>query len=164
MGFFQNIPSAPTDPTRSGPNSNTPEAHVMTSPRPLATVLGAMWVATVLLGGCGSGAENPGHQGTAISARPVPKGSHPSGQSIEITIHHGRVTPDGKRVQVDVGTPLTLVIDADAPGELHVHGSPEQQVEYPAGRSRAQLTLDQPGLVDVESHTLDRLVVQLEVR
>jgi hypothetical protein len=37
-------------------------------------------------------------------------------------------------------------------------------VEFPAGSSAATLTLDQPGVVEVEDHALDKLIVQLEVR
>jgi hypothetical protein len=62
------------------------------------------------------------------------------------------------------GEPVTLLITATKAGELHVHSSPEQHVEFPSGTSAATLTLDQPGVVDVEDHALDKLIVQLEVR
>ena len=45
-----------------------------------------------------------------------------------------------------------------------MHSSPEQEIEYDAGTTDKTLTIDQPGVVDVESHTLDKLIVQLEVR
>ena len=52
---------------------------------------------------------------------------------------------------------------ADEPGELHVHSSPEQELEYGAGTTTLKLTLDQPGVVDVESHDPKAVIVQLEV-
>ena len=44
---------------------------------------------------------------------------------------HGR--PRGAKEQVKAGEPITLHIEADSAGELHVHSSPEQEIEYPAG-------------------------------
>ncbi len=67
-------------------------------------------------------------------------------------------------MKVKAGKPLKLHITADQPGEIHVHSSPEQEIEYDAGTSDKTLTIKQPGVVDVESHDLDKLIVQLEVR
>jgi hypothetical protein len=82
---------------------------------------------------------------------------------VEITFSDGSVTPNGERVEVEAGQPIELVVNADSPGELHVHSSPEQELEYPAGTSTLELTLDQPGVVDVESHDPKAVIVQLEV-
>jgi hypothetical protein len=49
-------------------------------------------------------------------------------------------------------------------GEIHVHSTPEKHIEFPAGHSEVTLKIDQPGVVDVEDHLLDKLIVQLEVR
>ena len=84
--------------------------------------------------------------------------------TIDITFKGDTVTPQGAKVEVKAGKPLKLHIVADKPGELHVHSSPEQEIEYEAGTTDKTLTIDQPGVVDVESHTLDKLIVQLEVR
>ena len=67
-------------------------------------------------------------------------------------------------MKVKAGEPLKLHITADKPGEIHVHSSPEQEIEYDAGTTDKTITIDQPGVVDVESHSLDKLIVQLEVR
>ena len=45
-----------------------------------------------------------------------------------------------------------------------MHSSPEQELEYDAGTTTLELTIDQPGVVDVESHDLEKTIVQLEVR
>ena len=48
------------------------------------------------------------------------------------------VTPNGERVEVPVGEPVELIA-ADQPGEIHVHSTPEQEIEYPKGTtSRAR--------------------------
>ncbi len=63
-----------------------------------------------------------------------------------------------------VGQPITLHVTADAPGEIHVHSSPEQELEYDQGTTDVQLTpITTPGTVDVESHALEKVIVQLEV-
>ncbi len=110
----------------------------------LATVL----CAAVLLTGCGED---------------EPAATPPSSDSIEITFDGDSVTPSGERVEVERGEEVELVVQADEPGELHVHTSPEQQLEYGAGTTNLTLTIDEPGVVDIESHNLEVIVVQLEV-
>ena len=85
------------------------------------------------------------------------------GTTVDITIKAGKVTPNGDRVKATVGAPVTLHIDADKPGELHVHSSPEQEIAFKAGTSTKKVTIDRPGIVDVEDHALEQVIVQLEV-
>lgn len=83
---------------------------------------------------------------------------------IEVTFSGDEVTPNGERVKVAAGQPIELKVTADAPGEIHVHSTPEQEVEYETGTHTYPLTaIDQPGLVDVESHALEVVIVQLQV-
>lgn len=93
----------------------------------------------------------------------------PSGNSdpkvIEVTFDGDSVTPNGDRVEVERGQDVELEVTADAPGEIHVHSDPEQELEYTEGTTTVTIQgIDQPGTVDVESHTLDKVIVQLEVR
>ena len=90
-------------------------------------------------------------------------GRRREGYTIDITIKDGKVTPHGDRVKAKVGQPVTLNIDADTSGEIHVHSSPEQEIEFDKGTSTKKLTIDQPGIVDVEDHALEQVIVQLEV-
>ena len=73
-------------------------------------------------------------------------------------------TPNGERVELEVGQTLVLTITADVAGELHVHSTPEQEIAYDAGTSEHEITIDRPGVVEVESHEPDTIVLQLEVR
>jgi hypothetical protein len=83
---------------------------------------------------------------------------------ITVTFDGDSVSPNGDRVEVDTGQPIELDITADAPGEIHVHSDPEQTLSYEAGTSTVDIEpIDQPGVVDVESHDLDKVIVQLEV-
>ncbi len=85
------------------------------------------------------------------------------GTTVDITIKAGKVTPNGDRVKATVGAPVTLHLDADKAGELHVHSSPEQEIAFKAGTSTKKVTIDRPGIVDVEDHALGQVIVQLEV-
>lgn len=87
-------------------------------------------------------------------------------KSIDITVADGTITPSGDEVDVALGQPIELVVTADAPGEIHVHSDPEQEFEYEGtgGPETFQLRIDRPGQVDVESHTLDELIVKLVVQ
>lgn len=85
-------------------------------------------------------------------------------KTIEISFTDGTVTPNGERVEVGVDQPIDLVVEADEPGEIHVHSEPEQEFEYAVGTTTLKLVIDKPGVIDVESHNLDQVIVQLEVR
>jgi hypothetical protein len=89
--------------------------------------------------------------------------SEPDIQEIEVTFEGGEAPPV-ERVQVGVGEKVELVVTSDQPGELHVHSDPEQTLEYGAGTTRLPLTIDRPGVVEVERHEPAALVLQLEVR
>jgi hypothetical protein len=84
---------------------------------------------------------------------------------VQVTFEGDSVTPNGERVEVAKGQDIDLDVTADKAGEIHVHSSPEQELEYEAGESTVTIKgIDQPGTVDVESHTLEKVIVQLEVR
>lgn len=91
----------------------------------------------------------------------------PSGDEtvvVDITFEDGQVEPNGDRVDVGAGQPVDLVVTADEPGTLHIHSDPEQEVPYEAGTKTVEIQIDRPGVVEVESHELDQVIVQLEVR
>jgi hypothetical protein len=98
---------------------------------------------------------------------PSDAGSEDAGESetrIEVTRKGDSFTPLGERVEAAVGEPITLVITADTAGEMHVHSTPEQEIAYEAGTTEHRVTIDRPGVVEVESHDPDVVVLQLEVR
>ncbi len=122
----------------------------------LAVILGALTVTTA----CG-GEEGTG--GGTSSETTAEQGAEP--EVITVTIEGDQVTPNGDRIDVDAGQDVELDITADAPGEIHVHSTPEQELEYDEGESTLTITgLEQPGTVDVEVHELEKIIVQLEVR
>lgn len=137
--------------------------------------------AAVVLGasGCGDDAEPTGPdessspspsesesttEATETATETASEPATPEGQVIDITIADGKVDPSGERVDAKVGEELTLRITSDAADELHVHSTPEQVVPFGVGTTIVPLTLDRPGVVDVELHELEIVIVQLEVR
>ncbi len=141
----------------------------------------AAWCVLVAMAaaGCAGEAEPTTDPGSAAesssppaSATPTPGGASESSQPAEpeltvigIRVRGDEVEPRGARVEVAAGEPFVLAIDADTPGELHVHATPEATISFGAGRSRERLTLDRPGIVEVELHEPTAVTVaQLEVR
>ncbi len=139
--------------------------------RVATTAAAAIALAALTLSSCASAEDTePDDAATATSTRRPSGGSatstpsKPTGVVVDITFDGDSVTPNGERIDAKVGEPVTLNIDADAAGELHVHSTPEQEIAYDAGTSTHEVTFDQPGIVDIESHDLEKVVVQVEVR
>lgn len=105
-------------------------------------------VTTLALGGCGSDEPSSQAQG--------------SDTSVTLTFADGEA-PTPERVDVAAGEPVEIVVKADEAGELHVHSDPEQELEYDEGTTTLTLTIDEPGVYEVESHDLEQTVLQLEV-
>jgi hypothetical protein len=137
-----------------------------------AGFVGIVMVALLAATGCAEKSDDPdGSNGTSQPTNGSTgdnggPGSTDSGNgtavSIDITFEGDSVDPNGRQIEVPVNEPITLAISADAPGELHVHTQPEQEIAYPAGESSHELTLDRPGVYEVESHDLEKIVVELE--
>ena len=94
----------------------------------------------------------------------TPSPTEEPGQTVAITIEGDQITPRGDRLEVDRDEVVTLEITSDRAGELHVHGKPEQYVEFGAGSSTHDLVISAPGVVDVEDHETGYVIVQLEVQ
>ena len=102
---------------------------------------------------------------TSCGDEPAADAGNPSdSEQIDITIEGDTVTPNGERVDVGAGEPIELVVKSDKAGDLHVHSSPEQELTFGAGTTTLKLTIDEPGVVDVELHEPEVVVLQLEVR
>ncbi|WP_028652795.1 hypothetical protein [Nocardioides halotolerans] len=111
-------------------------------------------VCAAALAGCGDDDSSGSGDGKDLAKK-----------TIQVTIEGDDVTPNGDRVEVKTGQPIELVVQADAAGEIHVHSDPEKELEYAAGTTTLPtFTIDKPGIVEVESHALEKTIVQLEVK
>jgi hypothetical protein len=136
----------------------------------------AVLVIAASLTACGGGEADPpagaSSPGTSSPETSSPEISSPDtdtdtdGDAVRVEVRRegDAFTPNGERVEVGVGQTLVLELTADESGELHVHSSPEQEIAYDEGTSEHEITIDRPGVVEVESHEPDTIVLQLEVR
>lgn len=84
---------------------------------------------------------------------------------VEITEDSGDITPDDAEVvTVDRGQAIKFVVTSDVDDEIHVHSEPEQEFEIAAGDSETfEFTIAMPGQYEVESHSLELVLVKLQV-
>jgi hypothetical protein len=140
------------------------------SRRPFSAALAAgLLVAMTVLAGCGGGnggGTTPTGQDQTVTATPAAQAGAPPADAkvIGVSVSGDSVSPSGTRVTVGRNQPVVFEIDATTEGELHVHSTPATAIEYPAGKSRAQIKIDKPGVVEVEIEQLGKQVVQLEVK
>ena len=125
-------------------------------------------VLVVLLAGCGGGSSaKPPSADESLSATPAAQATATppaDAKVIAVTVKGDTISPSGTRVSVKRDQPVVFQIDADTDGELHVHSTPAKAIEYPAGTSVVQISIDQPGVIEVEIEQLGKQVVQLEVK
>ena len=95
------------------------------------------------------------------SSTPAPT---PTGLVIDVTVQGDQVSPQAEVVEADIDKPITLQIQSDRAGEMHVHSSPEQYVDFGPGSTTAQITFENPGAIDVEEHDTGALVLKLLVQ
>lgn len=120
-------------------------------------------VAVLALAGCSRSTTTAE---ASVTATPIPRTavvSAPGGTVIDVVVTATSVTPTGGTASVGVGKPVTFKITASVAGELHVHSTPEQHIEFPAGTSKVTLTFQVPGTIAVEDHALNRQIVQIQV-
>lgn len=128
--------------------------------------LAAAFACLLMLGGCGSGKDTPlNPMDPTAKATATASAKAPVARIIDIAIKDGKVTPQGDRVDVTVGQPVTLRVNTDTSDEIHVHSEPEHAYDIAPGAAKDfTFTIDTPGQVAVESHHLGVTIVQLVVR
>jgi plastocyanin len=150
--------------------------------RVAASVLGGV-LAGLPLTGCTSpptGAASPSPEVTSASPSPSasasaspsasespsPTASETSALTIDITIADGQVSPNGEKMNVEVGQTILLNVTSDEHDEVHAHTEGNGfELEVPAGKKvSGEFTLNSPGSYEVESHHLEKVIVILNAR
>ncbi len=135
--------------------TSSPEPAASTSPAPASSV------------------ASPSALASETPAGPTPSAQQPSAQSpdsqtlkIDISIANGQVTPNGKKIDVEVGQTVLLNVTSDEDDEIHAHtGGDGYELEVPAGKATTgSFTLDSAGSFEVESHHLEKVIVILNAR
>ena len=76
-----------------------------------------------------------------------------------------RVRPNSVQVEIGVDEELRIRMESNRPVELHVHSSPEQTLEFEAGRSTKTITFERAGVVEIEEHGgSDQVIAIVTVR
>jgi len=104
--------------------------------------------------------ETPSEEPESEEPEPEPE---PQGTVVVVTITGDRIEPNGASIKADLDEPVVLAITSDRAGELHVHSTPEQFVEFRKGSHEYELTFEQPGVVEVEDHDTGFVIAQLQV-
>jgi hypothetical protein len=128
--------------------------------------------AALLTAGCGgSGTEtdqstSSGAPATTVNPSQLTDNQSPPDQlDVDVMIEGGNVTPVNEQLEASIGEPIVIHISSDVADELHVHSSPEHTFKVEAKPNQAfQFTVDVPGKVDVELHTLDKVIATIQVK
>lgn len=132
---------------------------------PVACLALALTVSACDTGSDDKAPETRAEPGTATATPEADVTASPAADAkvIPITLDGTTVSPSAERVKIATGQPVVFRISSTVSGQLHIHASPEERVDFAAGDSEITLTFDVPGVIDVEDHDLDALIVQLEV-
>jgi len=104
--------------------------------------------------------ESPSEEPESEEPEPEPE---QQGTVVVVTIDGDRIEPNGASIEADLDEPVVLSITSDRAGELHVHSTPEQFVDFREGSHEYELTFEQPGVVEVEDHDTGFVIAQLQV-
>jgi hypothetical protein len=85
-----------------------------------------------------------------------------------IQIRGGQVVGGPQSIEVEQGEPVRIVVAADAPDEIHLHGYDLTREAAPGAAARFNFSADLEGVFELESHTaedagLEPLVARLVV-
>ncbi|MFI6262575.1 hypothetical protein [Micromonospora sp. NPDC051006] len=138
-------------------------------------------LASLLLAGCGGGADEPAATAspvapstsvaaptTAAAASPTPAVTTPAASPVDkqitVTVAKRRVDPPTGRITVAKGDLVRITVTSDVPDELHVHGY-DLGARLPAGKAGSvEFRADRTGLFEVETHETELVLFQLVVR
>jgi hypothetical protein len=136
------------------------------------TLAGLGVAVLLLLAACASGSDSAETAGSSTTASGPETAGIASGEPdpatpvvvVNVSVRDGKVVPKPRRVDVKLGGDVRLQVTSDEDDVLHVHGF---EVEEPleAGRTTTvELTADQPGVFEVETHESELELLQLAVR
>jgi hypothetical protein len=110
---------------------------------------------------------SPSATSSASPATSSPETSQPANEvTIDITIANGQVSPNGKKIDVQVGQQIVLKVTSDQDDEIHAHiGGDGYELAVSAGKqTTGSFTLTSPGSFEIESHHLEKTIVILNAR
>lgn len=105
-------------------------------------------------------------EATVTSAEPLPAAPEP--EVARIRLRGGKVAGGVKRIEVRTGNIVRIVVTADAPDDIHLHGYDIEREAAPGRPARFNFKAKIEGEFELESHTaedagLDPLIARLVV-
>ena len=83
---------------------------------------------------------------------------------VNVSVRDGKVAPKPHRVDVKLGANVRLQVTSDVDDVLHVHGYDVEEPLDAGHTTTVELTADQPGVFEVETHETELELLQLAVR
>jgi plastocyanin len=110
--------------------------------------------------------SSPSSSASATASPSPSESSAADAVTIDITIADGQVTPNGKKIDIDVGQTIVLNVTSDQHDEVHAHTEGDGfELEVPAGKKvSGEFTINSPGSYEVESHHLEKVIAILNAR
>jgi plastocyanin len=126
----------------------------------------------LLLAACASGSDSARTADSATTTSGSPSAGIASGEPnpaapvvvVNVSVRDGKVTPKPHRVDVKLGANVRLQVTSDEDDVLHVHGYEVEEPLEAGHTTTVELTADQPGVFEVETHESELLLLQLAVR
>jgi hypothetical protein len=131
-----------------------------------AALIGPALVLSLALSGCaGKPADSAAATASSGSAASSSSGTPSAGteQRIEVTFAHGKASGDTGRVQVAMGTSVTLVVTSDVADQVHVHGYDLEKELTPGTPVTLQFDATVAGVFEVELHHAETVLLRLQV-
>jgi len=126
----------------------------------------------LLLAACASGSDSARTADSSTITSGSPSAGIASGEPnpaapvvvVNVSVRDGKVAPKPHRVDVKLGANVRLQVTSDEDDVLHVHGYEVEEPLEAGHTTTVELTADQPGVFEVETHESELLLLQLAVR
>lgn len=86
------------------------------------------------------------------------------GPTLSVQVTGADVSPNAQAIDLAPGEVLSISVVADRAGQLHIHSKPDQYVDFTAGTTSAQISIDTRGVVDIEEHDTEAVVARVTVQ
>ena len=140
--------------------------------RVLGTAVG-LAMGSLSLSACTSGSQTatPPASPTAGITRPTTSGSglstNQSGSvntvTINVAVANDNVSPAPTKIAVPLGSRVVLTVTSDVADKVHVHGYELEELVKAGGSVSFDFIADQAGVFPVETHTSEKLLLELQV-
>lgn len=116
-------------------------------------------------GGPPPGAASPGQPtGSPPASAPPQEAAAEVDETITVRLAGGEVSPPPRRVRIDRGARVRIVVRADSPDTVHVHGYDIEERARPGAPAVLRFPANRRGVFEVEAHESGTQLFQLLVR